>query len=117
MARPARPERSRSALPLRQLSRFCYLINSDMVFGTHTNEYQAIEDAERESLRSSPPQNVYFLPQCPNLCLERCPRPQQIDNRPTNQPEKIPHHTTASPDSRSTASQMRFATRTAAPAL
>src|ERR1019366_1058294 len=35
MARPARPERSRSALPLRQLSRFCYLINSDMVFGTH----------------------------------------------------------------------------------
>src|ERR1039458_55546 len=27
------PERSRSALPLRQLSRFCYLINSDMVFG------------------------------------------------------------------------------------
>src|ERR1700738_2877891 len=35
MARPARPERSRSALPLRQLSRFCYLINSDIVFGTH----------------------------------------------------------------------------------
>src|ERR1700676_4574910 len=35
MARPERPERSRSALPLRQLSRFCYLINSDMVFGTH----------------------------------------------------------------------------------
>src|SRR5712672_914417 len=34
MARPERPERSRSALPLRQLSRFCYLINSDMVFGT-----------------------------------------------------------------------------------
>src|SRR5258708_33785738 len=35
MARPARPERSRSALPLRQLSRFCHLINSDIVFGTH----------------------------------------------------------------------------------
>src|SRR5450756_3035547 len=35
MARPTRPERSRSALPLRQLSLFCYLINSDMVFGTH----------------------------------------------------------------------------------
>src|SRR5260221_14348901 len=34
MARPARPERSRSALPLRQLSRFCHLINSDIVFGT-----------------------------------------------------------------------------------
>jgi hypothetical protein len=41
-----------------------------------TYEYQAVEDAERESLRSSPPQNVYLLPQCPNLCLERCPRPK-----------------------------------------
>src|ERR1700680_47614 len=37
MARPARPERSRSALPLRQLNRFCYLINSDIVFGTHSH--------------------------------------------------------------------------------
>src|SRR6202047_3307298 len=72
-----------------------------------TNEYQAVEDAEREFPRSSPPQNIYLLPQCPNLCLERCPRPKQIDNRPSNQPEKIPHHTTASPDSRSTDSQMR----------
>src|SRR3981081_337652 len=41
-----------------------------------TSEYQAVEDAERESLGSSPPQNVYLLPQCPNLCLERCPRPK-----------------------------------------
>src|SRR6266481_2691717 len=41
-----------------------------------TNEYQVVEDAERESLRSSPPQNVYLLPQCPNLCLKRCPRPK-----------------------------------------
>src|SRR5712675_2018294 len=36
MARPARPERSRSARPSRQLSRFYRAINSDMVFGTHT---------------------------------------------------------------------------------
>src|SRR5712672_1999435 len=35
MARPARPERSRSARPSRQLSRFYRAINSDMVFGTH----------------------------------------------------------------------------------
>jgi hypothetical protein len=40
MTRPARPERSRSALPLRQLSRFCYLINPDMVFGTHSSPVQ-----------------------------------------------------------------------------
>src|SRR3981189_1384170 len=36
MARPARPERSTSARPSRQLSRFYRSINSDMVFGTHT---------------------------------------------------------------------------------
>ena len=41
-----------------------------------TSEYQAVEGAERQSLRSSPPQNVYLLPQCPNLCLERRPRPK-----------------------------------------
>jgi hypothetical protein len=55
-----------------------------------TSEYQVFEDAERNSLRSSPPQNVNLLPQRPNFCLERCPRPKWIDNRPTNEPEKFP---------------------------
>src|ERR1700737_598960 len=36
MARPARPERSRSARSSRQLSRFYHSINLDRVFGTHT---------------------------------------------------------------------------------
>src|ERR1700675_1447487 len=36
MARPARPKRSTSARPSRQLSRFYRSINSDMVFGTHS---------------------------------------------------------------------------------
>src|SRR6266403_4858393 len=45
MARPERPERSRSALPLRQLSRFCYLMNSDLVFGTHS-QYPMRRDAD-----------------------------------------------------------------------
>src|SRR5450759_1773048 len=53
-----------------------------------TSEYQVVEDAERKSLRSSTPQNVNLLPQRPNFCLERCPRPKWIDNRPTNEPEK-----------------------------
>src|SRR5712671_1975067 len=35
MARPARPERSRSAQSSRQLSRFYHSINLDRVFGTH----------------------------------------------------------------------------------
>jgi hypothetical protein len=59
-----------------------------------------------EFLWSSPPQDVYLLPQRPNLCLERCPRPEQIDNRPTNKSAKIPHPTTGLPDSRSTASRI-----------
>src|SRR5882762_11853796 len=42
MARPARPERSTSARPSRQLSRFDRSINSDMVFGTHRSGSEGI---------------------------------------------------------------------------
>src|SRR5664279_5371866 len=52
MARPARPERSRSALPLRQLSRFCYLINSDMVFGTHRWVWDSAEGKQSPEFTS-----------------------------------------------------------------
>ena len=79
-----------------------------------TNKYQSVDGTEGEFLWSSPPQDVYLLPQRQNLCLERCPRPEQIDDRPTNKSAKIPHPTTGLPDSRSTASQMRFATGTRA---
>jgi hypothetical protein len=79
-----------------------------------TNEYQSVDSAEGEFLWSSPPQNVYLLPQRPNLCLKRRSRADQIDDHPTNKPAKIPHGTTASPDSLSTASQIRFATGTTA---
>ena len=79
-----------------------------------TNEYQSVDGTEGEFLWSSPPQDVYLLPQRPNLCLKRSPRPEQIDDRPTNNSAKIPHPTTKLPDSRSTASQARFATGTAA---
>src|ERR1035441_1959020 len=76
-----------------------------------TNEYQSVDGTEGKLLWSSSPQNVYLLPQSPNLCLECCPRPDQIDTRPTNKPEKIPHYTTSSPDS-PTPSRMRFTTGT-----
>lgn len=48
------------------------------VFGVpiETNEHQSVDGAERESLRSSPPQNIYLLPYSPNLGLGRCPRPK-----------------------------------------
>src|SRR5471032_984369 len=78
-----------------------------------TNEYQTVDGTEGEFLWSGPPQDVYLLPQHPNLCLERCPRPEQIDDCPTNKSAKIPHSTTGLPDSRSATSQMRFATGTA----
>ena len=74
-----------------------------------TNEYQSVDGTEGDFLWSGPSQDVYLLPQRPNLCLERCPRPGQIDDRPTNKSAKIPHPTTGLPDSRSTASRMRFA--------
>src|SRR5712692_1376520 len=40
MARPARPERNRTARSFRQLKRFHHFINSDNVFGTHTHSLQ-----------------------------------------------------------------------------
>jgi hypothetical protein len=58
--------------------------------------------------------NVYLLPQRQNFSLERCPRPKQICDHPNNEPDKISHPATASPDSRSTASQIEFATGTGA---
>src|SRR6476469_9873604 len=75
------------------------------------NKNQAVDGAEGVSLRSGSPQNVYLLPQHPKFHLERCPRPKQICDDPNNEPDKISHHATASPDSRSTASQIEFCDR------
>src|SRR6266446_4655016 len=77
------------------------------------NKNQSVDGAEGLFLRSGSPQNVYLLPQRQNFRLERCPRPKQIYDHPNNEPDKISHPATASPDSRSTASQIEFATRTA----
>src|ERR1700704_5109596 len=76
------------------------------------NKNQAVDGAEGLFLRSGSPQNVYLLPQRQNFRLERCPRPKQIGDHPNNEPDKISHPATASPDSRSTASQIEFATGT-----
>src|ERR1700692_243599 len=76
------------------------------------NKNQLVDGAEGLFLRSGSPQNVYLLPQRQNFRLERCPRPKQIYDRPNNEPNKISHPATASPDSRSTASQIEFATGT-----
>src|SRR5258708_3646318 len=78
------------------------------------NKNQSVDEAEGLFLRSGSPQNVYLLPQRQNFRLERCPRPKQIYDHPNNEPDKISHPATASPDSRSTASQIEFATGTGA---
>src|SRR3989304_3538995 len=82
-----------------------------------TNEYQSVDGIEGVFLWSSPPQDVYLLPQRPNLCLERCPRPEQVDDRPTNKSAKIPHPTTGLPDSRLTASRIGLRQGQSAPTL
>src|SRR5258707_8763864 len=64
-----------------------------------TNEYHSVDGAEGEFLWSSSPQNVDLLPQRPNLCLKRYPRPVKIDNHPTNEPAKIPHSARSSSES------------------
>src|SRR6202158_6071904 len=76
------------------------------------NKNQSVDGAEGLFLRSSSPQNVYLLPQRQNFRLERCPRPKQIYHHPNNEPDKISHPAAASSDSRSTASQIEFATGT-----
>src|ERR1700686_3564446 len=73
------------------------------------NKNQAGYGAEGLLVRSGSPQNVYLLSQHPNFHLKRCPRPKQICDHPNNEPDKISHPARASPDSRSTASQIEFA--------
>jgi potassium-transporting ATPase ATP-binding subunit len=73
------------------------------------NKNQAVDGSEGLFLRSGSPQNVYLLPQHPNFHLKRCPRPKQICDHPNKEPDKISHPAPASPDSRSTASQIEFA--------
>ena|ERR1700730_586739 len=53
----------------------------------------------------------YQLPA--RLSFRQGQRPKQIYHRPNNEPDKISHPATASSDSRSTASQIEFATGTA----
>jgi hypothetical protein len=76
------------------------------------NKHPSVDGAEGLSLRSGSLQNDYLLPQRQDFRLERCPRPKQIYHRPNNEPDKIHHPATASPDFRSTASQIEFATVT-----
>src|ERR1700758_1680263 len=86
------------------------LDNRQRIANAREKPIKAVDGAEGLFLGSGSPQNVYLLPQRQNFSLERCPRPKQICDHPNNEPGKISHFKTASPDSRSTASQIEFAT-------
>src|ERR1700753_2222237 len=79
---------------------------------TQANKNQSGDGAEGLFLGSGSQQNVYLPAQCQNFSLERCPRPKQMCDHPDNEPDKISHPATASPDSPSTAGQIEFATGT-----
>jgi hypothetical protein len=70
MARPAPPERSRSARSSRQLSRFYHSINPDRVFGTH---------------------NIDLLSQDQVFRFQRCSRLEARSQDTENQREQISH--------------------------
>jgi len=80
------------------------------------DENQSVGPAEGRPLWPRSPQNIDLLPQHQVLSLKRHPRSEQADHRPPDQSAKVPHLTTASPDSRSLTSRTSFPTGTLAPA-
>ncbi|MEH6952608.1 hypothetical protein V4R08_14990 [Nitrobacter sp. NHB1] len=78
-----------------------------------TSQYQSVNRDEGRSFGTGSPQYIDLLPQDQNFCLKRCSRPQQVHRHSKNQSAQIRHRAAASPNSRSTASRISFATGTA----
>src|SRR5713226_7115463 len=76
------------------------------------DEYQSVDAADEKPFWRGPPQDVDLLAQHQVLRLKLCSRSEQVDEHPPDQSAKVPHQATTSPDSRSSASRMRFATGT-----
>src|SRR6266571_2354025 len=72
------------------------------------DEYQSVGAAEEKPLWRGPPQGIDLLAQHQDLRLKLCSRSEQVDEHPPDQSAKVPHRATTSPDSRSSASRMRF---------
>src|SRR6266849_9243002 len=71
-----------------------------------------VDAADEKPFWHGPPQDVDLLAQHQVLRLERPSRSEQPDKRPPSRSAKVPHRTTASPDSQPLASRTRFATGT-----
>src|SRR5713101_2941369 len=78
-----------------------------------TDQYQSVGATEEKPFWRGPPQHIDLLAQHQVLRLERPPRSEQPDKRPPGQSAKVPHRTTASPDSHPLASRTRFPIGTA----
>src|SRR5262249_29747609 len=65
------------------------------------HEHQAVNVAERQSLRRFAPQDVDLVSKGKDLGLQLSPRPEQSDQGAPDQPAKITHAERVSADSRS----------------
>ena len=63
-------------------------------------KHQAVNVAERQSLRGFAPQHVELMPKHKDLSFQRSPRPEQPDQGTPDQPAKIAHWERVSADSR-----------------
>src|SRR5262249_22983189 len=77
------------------------------------DEYQSVDAADEKPFWRGPAQDIDLLSQHQDLRLKLCSRSEQVDEHPPDQSAKVPHQATTSPDSRPSASRMRFATGTA----
>jgi hypothetical protein len=75
-------------------------------------QYQSVDRDEGSAFGTGSPQHIDLLPQDQNFCLKRYSRPQQVHHHSKDQSAQIQHRAAASPNSRSTASRMAFATGT-----
>ena len=66
-----------------------------------TGKHQAINIAERQSLRGLAPQHIELMSEDEDLGFQRSPRPEQSDHGAPDQPAKIAHRERVSADSRS----------------
>src|SRR5262247_3388104 len=64
-------------------------------------KHQAVNIAERQSLRGFTPRHVELVSKDQDLCFQRSPRPEQSDQRAPDQPAKLAHRERVSADSRS----------------
>src|SRR5260370_39833836 len=76
------------------------------------DQYQSVDTADEKPFWRGPPQDVDLLAQHQDLRLKRPSRSEQPDKRPPGQSAKVPHRTTASPDSQPLASRTRIPIRT-----